>query len=110
VCALFPVNLLLSQNNNISLRGLRKSARRCACALGRAWSCFRYKYIDHRLKCEQECALLILPRAMAPMDIFPYRACKSKFNCSPTVCPSSRELRIWNHLKNCYVVPPLNIG
>jgi hypothetical protein len=70
VCALFPVNLLLSQNNNISLRGLRKSARRRACALGRACRCFRYKDIDHRLKCEHECALLRLPRAMAPMIIF----------------------------------------
>jgi hypothetical protein len=34
VCVLcFPFNLLLSQNNTISLRGLRKSARRRACAL-----------------------------------------------------------------------------
>jgi hypothetical protein len=33
VFALFNFNLLLSKNNNISLRGLRKSARRCACAL-----------------------------------------------------------------------------
>jgi hypothetical protein len=41
------VNLLLSQNNNISLRGLAKSARRCACALERAWRCFRYKNIDN---------------------------------------------------------------
>jgi hypothetical protein len=70
VCALFPVNLLLSQNNNIILRGLRKSARRCACALGRAWRCFRYKDIDHRLKYEHECALLRLPREMVPMVIF----------------------------------------
>jgi hypothetical protein len=31
---------------------LRKSAHRRACALGRAWRCFRYKDIDHRLKCE----------------------------------------------------------
>jgi hypothetical protein len=67
---LFPVNLLLSQNNNIILRGLRKSARRCACALGRAWRCFRYKDIDHRLKYEHECALLRLPREMVPMVIF----------------------------------------
>jgi hypothetical protein len=60
-----PVNLRLSQNNNISLRGLRKSALRCACALERAWCCFRYKDIDHRLKSEHECTLLILPRKMA---------------------------------------------
>jgi hypothetical protein len=33
ICALFPANLLLSQNNKISLRGLKKSTRRCACAL-----------------------------------------------------------------------------
>jgi hypothetical protein len=66
VCALFPVNLLLSQNNNISLRGLRKSA------LGRAWPCFRYKDIYHILNSEHECALLRLPRAMAPIVIFPY--------------------------------------
>jgi hypothetical protein len=44
---------------------LRKSARRWACAIGRAWRCFRYKDIDHRLKCEHECALLRLPREMA---------------------------------------------
>jgi hypothetical protein len=42
-----PVNIMLSQNNNISFRGLRKSARRRACALERAWRCFRYKEIDH---------------------------------------------------------------
>jgi hypothetical protein len=33
VCALFPVNHLMSQNNNMSLRGIKKSARRRACAL-----------------------------------------------------------------------------
>jgi hypothetical protein len=33
VSALFPANLLLSQNSNISLRGLRKSARRHSCAI-----------------------------------------------------------------------------
>jgi hypothetical protein len=33
VCALFPVNHMLSNNNNISLRGLRKSVRRRACVL-----------------------------------------------------------------------------
>jgi hypothetical protein len=49
---------------------LRKSTRRRACALGRAWHCFRYKNIDHRLKCEHECALLRLPRVVAPMVIF----------------------------------------
>jgi hypothetical protein len=68
-CALFPVNPLLSQNNNISLRGLSKSARRRACALGRAWRCFIYKYTDHRFKCDHECALLRLPRVMAPCTI-----------------------------------------
>jgi hypothetical protein len=36
ICALFPVNLLLSQNDSISLRGLSKSMHRRACALGRA--------------------------------------------------------------------------
>jgi hypothetical protein len=71
-CALFPANLLVSQNNNISLRGLRKSARRRACALGCSWRCFRYKDIDHILNSEHEYALLRLPRAMAPMYIFPY--------------------------------------
>jgi hypothetical protein len=74
-CALFPANLLLSQNNNISLRGLRKSVRRRTCALGRAWCCFRYKDIDHILNIEHECALLRLPRAMAPMVIFPWCSC-----------------------------------
>jgi hypothetical protein len=34
MCVLFsPVNILLSQNNNTRLRGLRKSSRRCACTL-----------------------------------------------------------------------------
>jgi hypothetical protein len=60
-----PVNIMLSQNNNISLRGLRKSALRCACALERTWHCFRYKDIDHILKSEHECTLLRLPRIMA---------------------------------------------
>jgi hypothetical protein len=70
VCALFAANLLLSQNNNIRLRGLRKAR---VDALGRAWRCFRYKYkyIDHILNSEHECALLRLPRAIAPMVIFP---------------------------------------
>jgi hypothetical protein len=36
ICALFPANLMLSHNDNISLRGLRKSMHRRACALGRA--------------------------------------------------------------------------
>jgi hypothetical protein len=50
VCVLCsPVNLLLSQNNNIRVRGRRKSARRRACALERAWYCFRYKDIDHTI-------------------------------------------------------------
>jgi hypothetical protein len=60
-----PVNLLVSHNSNISLRGLRKSAHRCACALGRTWCCFRYKYIDHILDSEHECTPLRLPRTMA---------------------------------------------
>jgi hypothetical protein len=41
ICALFPANLLLSQNDNISLRGLKKIMHRRACALGRAWRSFR---------------------------------------------------------------------
>jgi hypothetical protein len=60
-----PVNLLLSQNYNISLRGLWKSARRRACALERAWRCFRNKDIDHSFNGEHECTPLILPRTMA---------------------------------------------
>jgi hypothetical protein len=32
---------------------LRKSARRCASALGRAWRCFRYEDIDYSSKSEQ---------------------------------------------------------
>jgi hypothetical protein len=66
-----PVNLLLSQNNNISLRGLRKSIRRRACALERAWRCFRYKDIYHIMKCEHECTTLRLPRTMELTVIFP---------------------------------------
>jgi hypothetical protein len=50
---------------------LRKSTRRFACALGRAWRCFRYKCIDHILNSEHECALLRLPRTMASIVIFP---------------------------------------
>jgi hypothetical protein len=74
VCVLcYPVNLLLSQNNNISLRGLRKIARRRAYALERAWRCFRYKDIDHIMKCEHECTLLRLPRTMVSTVIFPER-------------------------------------
>jgi hypothetical protein len=72
VCALFPANILLSQNNNISLRGLRKSARRCACALMGVHDDALYKDIDHILNSEHECALLRLPRTMASMVIFPY--------------------------------------
>jgi hypothetical protein len=56
----YPVNIILPQNHNISLRGLSKSARRCTCALERAWRYFRYKYIDHIIKCEHECTPLIL--------------------------------------------------
>jgi hypothetical protein len=65
VCALFPANLMLSQNNNISLRGLRKSARRRACAA------LDIKDIDYILNSEHEYALQRLPRAMAHMVIFP---------------------------------------
>jgi hypothetical protein len=72
VCSCPPVNLLLSHNLNISLRGLRKSARRRACALGRAWRCFRYKDIDHNLRTEHECIILRLPRTMVSTVIFPY--------------------------------------
>jgi hypothetical protein len=50
---------------NLSLRGLRKSARRRACALERVWRCFRYEDIDHSLKSEHECTPLRLPRTMA---------------------------------------------
>jgi hypothetical protein len=64
VCDLFRANLLLSQNNNISLRGIRKSARRRTCALERACRCFIYKYIDHILKSEHECSLLGLHRTI----------------------------------------------
>jgi hypothetical protein len=63
---------MLSQNNNISLRGVWKSARRRACVLGRAWL-FRYKDIDHILNIEHGCAILRLPGAMLPMLIFTYR-------------------------------------
>jgi hypothetical protein len=66
-----PVNLLVSQNNTISLRVLRKSARIHACVLDRAWLCFRYKYIYHIIKCEHECSPLRLPRTMASTVIFP---------------------------------------
>jgi hypothetical protein len=55
---------------NISLRGLRKIARRRACPLGRAWRCFRY--IDYSLNIEHECTLLIFPSKMTSMSIFPY--------------------------------------
>jgi hypothetical protein len=38
----------------------------------RAWRrCFRYKDIYRIKKCEHECTLLILPRKMASMVIFP---------------------------------------
>jgi hypothetical protein len=60
-----PVNILLSQNNSIPLRGLRKSARRRACALERVWRYFRYKDIDHIMEREHECTPLRLPRKMA---------------------------------------------
>jgi hypothetical protein len=65
-CALFPANLRLYQNTNISLRGLRNSARRRACALmGMHGTSLYLKYIDHIMKSEHECALLRLPRTMA---------------------------------------------
>jgi hypothetical protein len=41
ICALFPANILLSQNDSIRLRGLRESMHRRACALGRACYSFR---------------------------------------------------------------------
>jgi hypothetical protein len=63
LCSL--VNILLCHNNNISLRGLMKSARRRACALGRAWRCFTYKDIYHNLRTEHECILLRSPRTTA---------------------------------------------
>jgi hypothetical protein len=65
MCALFPANLMLSQNNKISLRGLRKSARRHACALERECAALDIKDIDHIMKSEHECALRRLPRIMA---------------------------------------------
>jgi hypothetical protein len=40
----------------------------------------------------------------------PRRACNAKLKCAPAVCPSIREFRLWNHLKDCSVVHPLNIG
>jgi hypothetical protein len=67
----FTVIIMLSQNYNISLRGIRKSARKRACALGRAWSWFRYKYIDHNLRRENECFILRSPRKIAYTVIFP---------------------------------------
>jgi hypothetical protein len=47
-----------------------KIAHRRACALGRAWRCFRYKDIDHILNSEHECTPLRLPRKMVSMVIF----------------------------------------
>jgi hypothetical protein len=70
----FPVNLLLSQNNNITLRGLRKSTFRCACALLSVHGAALYMNIDHIMKCEHECTPLRLPRTMASMVIFPYQS------------------------------------
>jgi hypothetical protein len=71
VCALFPVNLLLSQNNNISLRGLKKSARRRACALLSVHGAALDIKIYIILNSEHEWTLLRLPRTMASMLIFP---------------------------------------
>jgi hypothetical protein len=53
-----PANLMVSQNNNISLRGLRKSAPRRACALERSRRCFRHSDIDHILNREHQFTLL----------------------------------------------------
>jgi hypothetical protein len=50
---------------------LRKHTRRRACALERAWRCFRYEYIYHNLRTEHECILLRSPRIMASTVIFP---------------------------------------
>jgi hypothetical protein len=46
----------MSHNNNKSMRGLRKITLRLTCMYGHASRCFRYKHLDHRLKCEHECA------------------------------------------------------
>jgi hypothetical protein len=67
----FTVNIMLSHNYSISLRGLRKSARKRACAIGRAWRWFRYKYIDHNLRREHECFILISPMKIVYTVIFP---------------------------------------
>jgi hypothetical protein len=85
---------MLSQNNSIRLRGLRKSARKRACALGRAWCCFIYKDIDHIMKCEHERALLRLPREMAPMIIFPYN-CTVTRNTSQVRAELRFEVEFW---------------
>jgi hypothetical protein len=63
---------------NISLRGLSKSARRCACALRRAWRYFIYKDIEHNFRTEHECILLRLTRDMVSTVIFPYQWANKK--------------------------------
>jgi hypothetical protein len=50
---------------------VRKSARRCTCALGRARRCFRYKDKEHSLNSEHECTLLRLPRTLVSKVIVP---------------------------------------
>jgi hypothetical protein len=64
-CALFPVNLVLSQNNNISLRGLRKSAGDAHARLSVHGAVLDIKDINHRLNSEHECKLVRLPLTMA---------------------------------------------
>jgi hypothetical protein len=53
-------------------------------AIVRAWRCFIYKDIDHRLKCEHECTPLRLPRTMASMILCPYFNIQNRSftNCS----------------------------
>jgi hypothetical protein len=46
-------------------------------AIESAWRCFRYKDIDHILKCEHKCTPLRLPKTMVSTVIFPYICCKS---------------------------------
>jgi hypothetical protein len=67
----FTSEVILTTPTDLPM-GLRKSVRRRACALWRAWRFLIYKYIDHIMKCEHECAIPRLPRAMAFMVIFSY--------------------------------------
>jgi hypothetical protein len=41
-------------------------------AFERVWSCFRYKDINHIMKCEHECTPLRLPGTMTDIVIFPH--------------------------------------